>query len=457
MRPELIDRAAASLLHRQRLPIDPDEAMVRPSYDGLGLANVAVTPLSWLAPTAVDDAQADLLRPFTASLYDDDEVMQAWWDWEIAAPIKHVVVLLMDGLGHDQLRVLIQEGVTPNLGHAIRAPHAFYAPITTVFPSTTTTALASLATGLAPAGHAVMGTTLYLREIGSTVNMIFHRPAVAPTPASYNDRQLNPDLLVPGPNLFRRLEAAGVHAEIVNAAQYHWSSISRYTGSGSLALKDGFNGYLTPADGLAQCRERLLANGDRGKTYTYCYIPSVDSTAHAYGPLAPEYRAEAAALDFSLRRELLDPLAGRPDVVLLLVADHGQVRAWPEKTLWLNDHAELMAMLAAPLTGDGRAGYIYVRPGALEATLTYVRGRLGDRVHAVTREEAVEAGLFGPSARPLSAMAADRVGDIILLPRTDWVVRQQLGTGERTAGFAGVHAGLSRAEMLIPFLAYRMG
>jgi hypothetical protein len=457
MRPELIDRAEAGLLARQGAAPEFGEAAVRPSYDGLGLANAAVTPLSWLAPAALDDARADLLPPFTASLYEDDEVMQAWWDWEIAAPIDHVVVLLMDGLGHDQLRVLIDDGVTPNLGHAIGAPHAFYAPITTVFPSTTTTALASLATGVAPAAHAIVGTTLYLREIGSAVNMIAHRPAIAPTPASYTDRQLNPDLLVPGPNLYQRLEAAGVHAEIVNAGQYHWSSISRYTGSGSLALKEGFSGYLTPADGFAQCRERLLANGDRGKTYTYLYIPSVDSTAHAYGPLAPANRAEAAALDFSLRRELLDPLAGRPGVVLLLVADHGQVPARPETTLWLNDHTDLMATLAAPLTGDGRAGYLFIRPGALDAALAYIHAHLGDRFHALTREEAVEVGLFGTPGRPLTTAAADRVGDIILLPRTDWVVRQHVGTGERLPGFAGVHAGLSRAEMLIPFLAYRMG
>ena len=457
MRAELIERAEARLLDRQRLPATFGDAAVRPSYDGLGLVNAVVSALAWLAPSALDGARAELATPFSAALYDDGDVMQAWWDWEIAGPINHVVLLLMDGLGHDQLRVLIRDGVMPNLGHAIASPQAFYTPITSVFPSTTTTALASLATGATPAAHGIMGTTLYLREIGSAVNMISHRPALAPTAASYSDRQLNPETLIPGTNLYRRLEAAGVRCRMVDAGQYQWSSISRSGGAGSQALKAGYSGYVTPADGFAQCRERLLAAGDADRSYTYLYVPSVDGTAHAYGPLAAPNRAEAAALDFSLRRELLEPLAGRPDTVLLLVADHGHVRTSPETTLWLNDHPALLAMLAGPLTGDGRAGYLHLRPGALAAATAYLRETVGGLFHLITRDEAVTEGLFGPPGGALAAAAADRVGDLILIPRTDWVVRQQLGSGERLPGYAGVHAGPSRAEMLIPFLAYRFG
>jgi hypothetical protein len=43
-----------------------------------------------------------------------------------------------------------------------------------------------------------------------------------------------------------------------------------------------------------------------------------------------------------------------------------------------------------------------------------------------------------------------------MVPKTDWLVRQQLTKEARMDYYAGCHGGLSRAEMLIPFLAYRL-
>jgi hypothetical protein len=475
----LADLAERALLARQRLSLPFEDGVVRPSYDGLGLVNVAALAVDLLAPAAPRLSDQAPAPPLDPALLGVPAVADAWHAWRAGGadpgaprqagrrpeggrgrtrgPINHVVVLLLDALGYDQLRRLLAEGVTPGLARAIARPHAFFMPITSVFPSTTTTALTSLATAYAPAWHGVMGTTVYLREIGSAVNLLGHRPAIAPTSAPYTDSQLNPETLLPVPNIYRRLEAAGVPAEIVNAAALAGTSISRFTTTGSRAGKRHFHGYLTPADGFAQCRERLRAGRGRGKSYIFLYAYTVDSAAHRYGPLTAPYRAEMAALDFALERELFEPLAGRDDVAILLVADHGQQPARPERTVWLNDHPDLARLLLVPLTGEPRAGYLFVRHGAEAAALAYVEQKLGDRLLALPKARAAALGLFGPPGAPLGPACDDRTGDLLLLPRGDWVVRHHLTADPRTPPSPGVHGGLSRAEMLVPFLAYRCG
>ena len=457
MRAELIERAERILTARQRLPEDLPGEFLRPSYNGLGLANVAATPLRWLGSgAAAADGDAPL-PPFEVALLGDEELTRCWQAWESAAPINHVLVLLVDGLGYGQLRAHITDGDAPTLGRVVESERTFFAPITTVFPSTTTTALASISTAYAPARHGIMGTTMQMREVGSAVNFITMRPLVAPSGAPYRDSQLNQERLVPGLNVYQRLEAAGVHTEIVNYYDYESSGITRFSSRGSQAFTERYTGYRFSADGLAQCRERLRANAGEGRTFTYMYVPQVDTTAHVYGPLSPSNRAEVAALDFSLGRELLAPLEGRRDTVLLLVADHGHATTSPQTTLWINDHPELAALLAGPITGDGRAAYLSLRPGALDAAVAYLGRRYADSFLALPKEQAVALGLFGPPGVPLSQAADDRTGDLLLLGRANWTVRQQLTSDPRQPGYIGVHAGLSRAEMLIPFLAYRLG
>ena len=457
MRADLTERAERILLERQWLPADFGEQFVLPSYDGLGLANLAATPLQWLAaqgPAAEGDAP---LPPFGAECFADDELVRAWRDWEGAGPINHVVVLLADGLGYDQLRAHMADGDAPNLARVATSTRSFFAPITTVFPSTTTTALASLATAYEPARHGIMGTVMQMREIGSPVVFISVRPLVAPSPVPYRDAQLNQETLVPGLNIYQRLEAAGVRAAIVNSWEFRSSGISRFTSRGSRALAEHYHAYRFAADGIAQCRERLLANAGEGRTFTYLYLPNVDTTAHVFGPLSPSNRAEVAALDFSLGRELFAPLEGRRDAVLLLVADHGHVTTSPQTTIWINDHPALAAMLAGPITGDGRAAYLSLRHGARDAAIDYITAHCDDALLAVTKERAVEVGLFGAPGTPLSRAAEDRSGDLLLIARDGWTVRQHLTADPRPSGYIGVHAGLSRAEMLVPLLAYRFG
>jgi hypothetical protein len=74
------------------------------------------------------------------------------------AGARHLVLLVVDGLGHDFL-----SGRDGALRRHLRGP------LTSVFPSTTASAIPTFLTGLAPQQHGLTGWNMYFREIGAVV------------------------------------------------------------------------------------------------------------------------------------------------------------------------------------------------------------------------------------------------------------------------------------------------
>ena len=447
--------AREKLLARQKLPDFFGTEAVKPSYDGLGLSNIASLAIDWLAPDAPTLSEESATPAFNPELLAAPEVTEAWESWQNQAPINHVVLLILDGFGYEQLQTLADSKDAPAIAQACNSQQAFFMPATSVYPSTTVTALTSAATGYAPAQHGMMATNLYMREIGTIVNFIGFRPQVAASRASLPDTIFNPDNLVPVPNIYLRMEKAGIDVEIINFEQFKQTSISRFTSAGSEAGNDNFKGYRTPSDAFAQLRERLLAKSCYQKSFTYVYVPTIDAVSHRYGPLSSSYKAEVATLDFALKKQLIEPLAGRNDTVLLLTADHGQRYNPLENTLWLEQHPDLTQNLFAPTTGESRVRYLHIKHDKQAAVLDYIKRNFSENFFAITPSEAMELGLFGLPGKPLSIEAEDRIGDLLLISHKDWICRQHITNEERYKGHLGVHAGLSNAEMLIPFLAYR--
>ncbi len=447
--------AREKLLARQKLPDFFGKEAVKPSYDGLGLSNIATLAIDLLASDAPTLSEESATPAFNPELLAAPEVTEAWESWQNQAPINHVVLLILDGFGYEQLQTLADSKDAPAIAQACNSQQAFFMPATSVYPSTTVTALTSAATGYAPAQHGMVATNLYMREIGTIVNFIGFRSQIAASRASLPDTIFNPDNLVPVPNIYLRMEKAGIDVEIINFEQFKQTSISRFTSAGSEAGNNNFKGYRTPSDAFSQLRERLLAKSCYQKSFTYVYVPTIDAVSHRYGPLSSSYKAEVATLDFALKKQLIEPLAGRKDTVLLLTADHGQRYNPLENTLWLEEHPKLTQNLFAPTTGESRVRYLHVKHDKQAAVLDYIKRNFSENFFAITPSEAMELGLFGLPGKPLSIEAEDRIGDLLLISHKDWICRQHITNEERYKGHLGVHAGLSSAEMLIPFLAYR--
>ncbi len=153
---------------------------VLPRYDGRSIANIPATvagllgapPLPGLPPLAQISR-----RP----------------------PAQRVIVLVLDAVGHD---VFVKFFNHPLAEQA--------QSITSVFPSTTVAAFASLWTGRAPAQHGLVGTRMWMHDYGVLAQMISLKVARSGQPEQLVEMGLNPETFLPAPNLAEHLAACGI-------------------------------------------------------------------------------------------------------------------------------------------------------------------------------------------------------------------------------------------------------
>jgi hypothetical protein len=412
---------------------------VRPRYEGQSLLNVPASIAAALgAPGAVPAPPLDpaVLPP---AMLDG---------------VAAVVLLVVDGLGRWQLEAAIAAGDAPALGAlagraAGGAPEVALASITSVVPSSTVPALTTLATGLPPADHGLIGWTVHLDELGEAAELARWGPAAGH--GSYRDPARggrDPVAFLARPTVYQRLAAAGVRSAVVCPAAFEGSGLSAMTYAGAAVV-----GYRATSS-LPVLVDRLLAARRPGeRLYVHAYWGALDTVGHHHGPDSGEHREELAALDLAVGRWLARH-ERRGDVLALLTADHGHVPTDPARVTRLDAEPALLADLRAPPTGERRLVYLHARPDRGPAVQAYCRERLGHAVEVVPAEEALRAGLLGPG--PVSEAARRRAGDLMLLARDGHQLDYPLRPGAAPLPFAGNHGALDPREMVVPLLTLRL-
>lgn len=338
---------------------------------------------------------------------------------------RHVVLLLVDGLGDGYLRACGAGGFLDRhrLGN-----------LSSVFPSTTTSAITSLMTGLAPIQHGLLGWFVPDRRFGGIL---------APLPMTLRaggDVQgpLRLQRLFPYRSLFQRLAC---RSTVVAPAEIVDSPYNRRHSRGAIRL--AYRGLEGLVDAV---REAVLAHGLEGG-YVYAYYPRFDSLAHAFGVASARVLSEFARIDAAVAA-LAERLAGL-GVDLVITADHGFIDVPPDQTLEIEAWPEIKSMLEAPLWGERRAAWCAVRPGAAADFQEAMGRRMGEAGVVLPTAGLAKVGLLG-LGRP-SPRLAERMGSHVLLMTRGWAVRDRV-PGEADHPMTGLHGGLSADEMRVPLI-----
>lgn len=368
---------------------------------------------------------------------------EIWLD--MAPGLRRIVWVILDALGwlHFQ-RLLEQDG---QLIFGRLASNGRLVPLTSVFPSTTTSALASLWTGCAPAQHGLVGHEIYLRQYGLVMDALKFSPSGETKRGLMIERGLVPEELLPVPGLAQLLARQGTSTRALISARLLDSGLSRLCFRGVAEVSD----LITSADMWVQLRQLIAAHSDE-RLLLVGYWGDVDEISHHRGPDSDSWYAELRNLGFSLEREFLRNLsaAERHGTLLVIAADHGQLGGGPEEIVRLQDHPQLSDYLLLPPSGGPRAAYLFARHGTADAVSTYVRQHLGHQLTAVDSAQALAAGLLGPDQPAPETFY--RVGDVLVLGRGRHVLRHR----EPKFQVRGVHGGLSASEMLVPLLMIRL-
>jgi hypothetical protein len=322
-----------------------------------------------------------------------------------------VVLLLLDGLGWQAVEA--HRSLLPELAGLEGGP------ITTVAPSTTASALTSLATGLAPSQHGLVG---FRMRVGDDVLNILRWQTTG------NHRAPDPF------DVQRHTAFLGRPVPVVTRSEF------RHSGFTDAQLRGArFVGWNAVSTLVEHCR-RLV---DAGERFVYGYYPSVDTVAHEYGLLDSFYVSELRAAD-RLVGDLLDVLPST--TALLVTSDHGQVHVDAGGWVELHDLAPMIAMYA----GEARFRYLYSKPGAAADLAVAAREAVGHQAWVLTREELFAEGWIGPAPEgPIGS----RVGDVVLAAREPVAFVDP--TLPMETKLIGMHGSLTPDEMYVPLLGGR--
>jgi hypothetical protein len=338
------------------------------------------------------------------------------WLPPAAAEARQILLLVLDGLGWEQLQA-----------SATLAPTMYGAqggPITSVVPTTTATALTSITTGRTPAEHGVVG---YRMAVGDGAGRRQVLNVLKWTTAEGDARRSMPTTVVqPHPPF------GGAAVPAVTRSEFAPTGFTAVHLSGARLV-----GWRTTSTLVVETLRLLSA----GEPFVYAYYDGLDKVAHEHG-LGDHYSAELRAVD----RLVGDLVSGLPPgAALVVTSDHGQVEVGSMARI---PGPELMSTVAF-ISGEGRFRWLHAKPGASEDLYKAADEAHGDEAWVRTRQHLLDDGWFGG---PLSAEVADRLGDVALVAREPVAFLDPADTGETL--LLARHGSLTSAEMLVPLLGW---
>lgn len=338
------------------------------------------------------------------------------WLPEPAVRASQIVLLVLDGLGWLQLqdRLALAPTLASMTGGAIHS----------VAPTSTACALSSITLGRPPAAHGIVGYRVRVND-GRILNVLRWRTADGDAREQVPPEKFQPDAAFAG-----RPVPAVTRAEFAGSG----FTIAHLSGARLRGWRE--------ASAIAVEIRALLAEGN---PLVYAYYDGIDHVAHERG-FGPYYDAELVAAD----RLVADVAATLPGgAALVVTSDHGQVDVG-ERLVTLSPEVH---ELCEAVSGEGRFTWLHARPGctgelAQAARQTIAGTGLG---WVVTRDEAEAEGWFGG---PLSAAAAERLGDVALVASQPVAfVNPGTDAGSAQTPLRCRHGSLTPDEMLVPLVA----
>jgi hypothetical protein len=408
------------------LDLGPD--LIYPYYSGYSLVNLPGSICEWLnAPNlGAPPLKASLTSP-------------------LGGPFRHVIVVVMDGIGLDRFLEIVQPegGKAASPAWQRLLPEGTLGALTSIVPSTTSAALTSLWTGRTAVEHGIVGYEVWLKEYAMVANMITHSAAAyAGDSGGLRRAGFQPETFLP-------VKTLGVHLAEQDIETYAFMPVSIARSGLSTMQMTGVHtfAYHTLGELWVSLGEQMhIRRRAHMKSYTYVYWGDLDSLSHRYGP-----GDERVRVDLESFSQLIDYFVSgmqresSGDTLLVVTADHGHIPTYSNPAYEMRRHPEFLSHLVILPTGENRLPYLFLKPGREEAVRAYIDKTWPGQFRLFASRQVIDSGLFGQGE--VYPPVYERFGDVMVFPQGNaywWFAN-------RDNPLIGRHGGLSREEMLVPF------
>jgi len=320
---------------------------------------------------------------------------------------KHVVVILLDGLGMNILE--------KSLTHMDFLRRHVLRDYSSVFPPTTTASTTTMLSALSPIEHGWLGWDVYFEKEDKTVTCFYN--------TLQNSTEKAADYNIPE----KYIPYETIIDQINNKGTAKANAIFPFSPEIHFDLNDWINAI------------RKSCKTDE-KTFTYAYWNNPDHLIHEEGTESLDVAKEVQKLNAKLS-SLCEELK---DTVVFITADHGHIDIQNE---YLEDYPEITKMLERQTSIEPRAISFYVKPEYKNDFPEVFNKFFGKNYKLFTKQEVLEKNLFG-TGFPNENLTG--IGDYIAAA----VTSKTLLWDRNCKVFRSHHAGLTKNEMRIPLIWY---
>ncbi|WP_170206105.1 alkaline phosphatase family protein [Klugiella xanthotipulae] len=330
------------------------------------------------------------------------------------------VVIVVDGLGYTNLK--------QRKGYARFLWGSNPRRIETVAPSTTGAALTTITTGTLPGVHGLIGYRIRDPRRNQLVTTLSEWEDIGET----RDWQRSE-------TVFEQARSAGVPSAVIGRKAHAQSGLTRAILTGAdYVSAESITDRFAAASELVRLGQHPLV---------YLYVDELDRVAHASGWSSTAWQERLELLDISVRGFI----AALPvDVGAVMVADHGIVDV-PERRHILYDEDPEMMRGVSQVGGEPRFRYLYLEnPANAQCVVDRWREVFGRWATILTRDEALEKGIFGP----VDDCVVARLGDVIIAATAECAFYSSGLADKASRRMTGQHGSLTPEELGVPLIRW---
>ena len=329
---------------------------------------------------------------------------------------KHILLILSDGMGSNLI---------DSLSYEMLLKKNKVADLLTVFPTTTGCVLPSIATAEYPSTHGMIGWYNYNRDR----NIDYYTLLFKDRYSGKNLRELDineNDIYVCDSkmNKLKRKTIALFPEHIVN------SDFSKFV------LNKNRVAYNSVEEAFKKATNEIQKNLDK-ETFTYLYLPYVDSESHYNGVYSKEVNKVINEIEEQLIKLKNQQIQ---DLEIIIIADHGQIDVI-DNDITMDFEKYNKYFYALPGIDFGTATY-YVKNDKRKEFLEEFEKDYKDRMYIFETDEFIKNNIFGK----------EKISQYMKSKKGLYFVNTIVDAEKYIGKIKGSHSGFSKEELTIPLI-----